>query len=128
MARLKKLKPPSLLFLALLLALGGTTLGMGVLSLKELSHSYREQDLVYGESPQAFRLWYLQARQHWIPDDAFVKMVADRLILMRVDQRRKLVHALMSDDFLDSLSRVKRNRRVDLDVLSTAVLQALASS
>jgi hypothetical protein len=115
-------------FIAVLLALGGTTLGMGVLSLKELSRIYREEDLAFGESPPTFRFWFLKARQGRVSDAALAKAVAKRLTIMRVEQRRAVVHALMSDEFLEGFSQNTRDLRSNLGVLLRGSLEALASS
>src|SRR5262245_31149948 len=112
MARRARLRPPSLILLGLLLALGGTTLGLGTLSLKELSQIYREEDIAFGESPQAFRIWFLESWRDRTPD-TFARDVGERLTTMRIEQRRALVHALMSDAFLNAFWKDPKYRRVE---------------
>ncbi len=61
-------------------------------------------------------------------DDALIAAVAERLRTMRIDKRRALVHALMSDRYLESLWSDKKDRRANLGALLKGVLQALSSS
>jgi hypothetical protein len=128
MAQRARLKSPSLPLVAVLLAIGGITVGLGVLSFKDLSQIYREEDLVYGETPSTFRFWFLNARQERKPDYALVEGVAHRLTGMRVEQRRALVRALMSDNFLASFSNNGRNSRSINRILLNGFIEALGSS
>src|SRR5690348_1601347 len=122
MVRRPKLKSPSLVLLAALLCIGGLSLGLGLQGLVNLRSLYREEDIAYSESPQTFRLWFLRAQQGQAFKEEVAKAVAGRLSIMRLDQRRALVHTLMSDRYLDSLSTNNKTRRASIDGLLQGVL------
>jgi hypothetical protein len=128
MVRRPKLKTPSLVLLAALLSIGGLSLGLGLQGLVNLRSLYREEDIAYSESPQTFRLWFLRAQQGQAFKEEVAKAVASRLSIMRLDQRRALVHALMGDRYLDSLSTDNKRRRASVDGLLQGVLNALSTS
>ena len=54
--------------------------------------------------------------------------VAERLRTMRIDKRRALVDALMSDRYLETMWSDKKDRRGNLGALLGGVLEALSSS
>jgi hypothetical protein len=99
MVRAARREQPSILFLGSLLLIGGLTLGSGVKAFLNLEQVYRPDDIAYSESNQTF-----------------------------LDQRRALVHALLSDPFLKTMWNDDRDRRGTLGALLGGVLQALASS
>src|SRR5262245_47375284 len=114
MVRAARLKPPSILFLGSLLVIGGLALGLGLRALSDIRQIYRPEDLAYSETPQTFRLWFLEAHLHAPSDDALTMAVAERLRTMRIDKRRALVNALMSDSYLETLWRDQKDRRGNL--------------
>src|SRR5262245_14022249 len=122
MVRAARLKPPSILFLGALLVIGGLTLGLGLKALSNIRQIYRSEDLAYSESIQTFRLWFLEARRHAASDSALTGVVAERLRTMRIDKRRALVNALMSDSYLETLWNDRKDRRRNLGALLGGVL------
>jgi hypothetical protein len=128
MVRAAKRKQPAILFLGSLLLIGGLTLGSGVMALLGLAQTYRPEDLAYSESDQTFRLWFLEARRHAPSDDTLTTAVAERLRAMRIDKRRALVDAMMSNRFLATMWSDEQDRRGNLRALLGGALQALSSS
>jgi hypothetical protein len=128
MVRAARLKPPSILFLGSLLVIGGLTLGLGLKALSDIERIYRPEDLAYSETPQTFRLWFLEARRHGSSDNVLSVSVAERLRTMRIDKRRALVSALMSDPYLETLWSDRKDRRGNLGSLLGGVLRALSTS
>jgi hypothetical protein len=128
MERRRRLTEPSLLFLGLLLLIGGLTLGLGLTAFADIRQIYRSEDLAYNESPQIFRLWFLEAHRHGSSDDDLIRAVAQRLQTMRIDKRHALIHALMSDRYLETLWSAEKDRRSNLGSLLKGVIQAVSSS
>src|SRR5262245_7241631 len=117
MVRAARLKPPSILFLGALLVIGGLSLGLGLQAFSDIRQIYRPEDLAYSESIQTFRLWFLEARRHAASENALTMGVAKRLQNMRIDKRRALVSALMSDRYLETLWSDEKGRRRNLGAL-----------
>ena len=128
MVRRPRPKAPSFILLAALLTIGGLSLGLGVQAFLDLRSIYREEDVAYSETPQTFRLWFLRAQQGQASREVVAKAVAGRLSIMRLDQRRVLVHALMDDRYLENLWTDDKTRRASVDILLQGVLGALSTS
>jgi hypothetical protein len=114
--------------MAVVIAAGGLALALGLLSLTELRRLYRQEDMAYSESPETFRLWFLDARRRDPDQQRLAARVGDKIRIMRLEMRGALVDALMSDRFVDSFGTDAGERRTAVATLADGILNALSAS
>lgn len=103
--------------------------GLGGWALVEVSRAYRQSDIAVTERPQTFQVWLhdLVAEPAASPERVSDR-VADRLLVMPMVARRKLVNAMMRQDFWQPFARLPQGSRGIQRMVRDGVLQALRAA
>lgn len=120
----------SRLSLASLFVLAGIIVSSGgLLLLKQLGQVYRTVDLSYPESEQTFYNWLAAAvKQYGRNSNQLADLIAERLLMMGIHDRRDVINSMMIDQFWDELAPPGIDRTPIFALMSRATRTALKSA
>jgi hypothetical protein len=100
----------------------------GIFLLQYLSHVYRPIDLAYRQSEQTFYDWLAAEIKQDDPQSKHVAdLIAQRLMIMAVTERRDTVNSMMIEYFWDELAPPGTDRRPIYSLMDRATKSALKS-
>jgi hypothetical protein len=101
----------------------------GWFHLNELSSIYRTEDFAYTESEQTFELWLTDTiRRGGYTSVSKSNLIAKRLLMMSIPNRRNAVSSMMIQLFWDELAPPGTDRRLIFNLMAEATSKALKLS
>lgn len=107
---------------------GAIVSSAGIFLLQYLSQVYRPVDLAYRQSEQTFYDWLAAEIKQNVPQSKHVAdLIAQRLMLMAITERRDAINSMMIDYFWDELAPPGTDRTPIYSLMDRATKSALKS-